>query len=154
MSTWHEGSSAHYQAVTIIRNKIKGPALALLVSHNTVLNFKAILASLDCSYADKTSLRLLRQELESVRQGDQTFMQYYDEVERKLTLVTNKIVMTHDDERASLLNTEVRADALHVFISGLKKSLRSVVFPAQPKDLPAALALAREAEGCITQYRS
>jgi len=76
-------------------------------------------------------------------------MQYYDEVERKLTLVSNKIVMTHDDERASLLNTEVRADALHVFISGLKKTLRSVVFPAQPKDLPAALALAREAEASI-----
>jgi len=143
----YEGSSARYQAV--IRNKIKGPARALLVSYNTVLNFKAILARLDCSYADKTSLRLLRQGLESVRQGDQTLMQYYDEVERKLTLVTNKIVMTHDDERASLLNTEVRADALHVFISGLKKSLRSVVFPAQPKDLPAALALAREAEASI-----
>jgi len=58
-------------------------------------------------------------------------MQYYDEVERKLTLVTNKIVMTHDTERATLLNTEVRGDALHVFISGLRKSLRAVVFPAQ-----------------------
>jgi len=57
--------------------------------------------------------------------------------------------MTHDEERASLLNTEVRADALHIFISGLKKSLRAVVFPAQPKYLPAALALAREAEASI-----
>lgn len=73
-------------------------------------------------------------------------MQYYDEVERKLTLVTNKIAMTYDDEIARLLNKEVRADDLHVFISSLKKSLRAVVFPAQPKDLPAALALAREAE--------
>jgi len=76
-------------------------------------------------------------------------MQYYDEVERKLTLVTNKIVMTHDTERATLLNTEVRGDALHVFISGLKKSLRAVVFPAQPRDMPAALALARQAEASI-----
>jgi len=81
----YQGSTAHYQAVTVIRNKIKGPARALLVTHNTVLNFKAILARLDCSYADKTSLLLLRQGLESVRQGDQTLMQYYDEVERKLT---------------------------------------------------------------------
>jgi len=124
-------NGAHYQAVTIIRNKIRGPARVLLVSYNTVLNFDAILARLDCSYADKTSLRLFRQGLESVRQGDQTLMQYYDEVERKLTLVTNKIVMTHDTERATLLNTEVRGDALHVFISGLRKSLRAVVFPAQ-----------------------
>jgi len=57
--------------------------------------------------------------------------------------------MTHDTERATLLNTEVRGDALHVFISGLKKSLRAVVFSAQSKDLPAALALAREAEASI-----
>ncbi|KAH8324961.1 hypothetical protein KR074_000412, partial [Drosophila pseudoananassae] len=139
----YQGSCAHYQAVTIIRNKIRGPARALLVSHNTVLNFDAILARLDCSYADKTSLRLLRLK------SDQSLMQYYDEVERKLTLVTNKIVMSHDIERATLLNNEVRADALHVFISGLKKNLRAVVFPAQPKDLPSALALAREAEASI-----
>jgi len=63
--------------------------------------------------------------------------------------VTNKIVVTHDAERATLLNTEVRGDALHVFISGLNKSLRAVVFPAQPRDLPGALALAREAEASI-----
>jgi len=49
----YNGSNAHYQAVTIIRNKIRGPALALLVSYNTVLNFDAILARLDCSYAGK-----------------------------------------------------------------------------------------------------
>lgn len=41
-----------------------------------------------------------------------------------------------------LLNAEVRADALHAFISGLKKSL----FLAQPKDLPSALALTRREE--------
>lgn len=143
----YNGSSAHYQAVAIIKNKIRGTAGALLVSHNTVLNFDAILARLDCTYSDKTSLRLLRQGLEMVRQGDMPLMQYYDEVEKKLTLVTNKIVMTHEQEVADLLNSEVRA--LHAFISGLKKSLRSVVFPAQPKDLPSALALARKAESSI-----
>lgn len=142
-------STAHYQAVAIIRNKIKGSAGALLVSHNTVLNFDAILARLDCTYSDKTSLRLLRQSLELVSQGEMSLMQYYDDVEKKLTLVTNKIVMSHDQEGADLLNREVRDDALHAFISGLKKSLRAVVFPAQPKDLPSALALAREAEASI-----
>lgn len=143
------GSNAHYQAVNIIRNRIKGTARALLSSYNTVLNFDAIIARLDCTYADRTSLRILRQQLEMVRQGDSTLMQYYDEVERKLTLVTNKVVMTHDQKRAVMLNEEVRNDALHSFISGLKKTLRSVVFPAQPKDLPSALALAREAEASI-----
>ncbi|KAH8351120.1 hypothetical protein KR084_005183 [Drosophila pseudotakahashii] len=63
---------------------------------NTVLNFDAILARLDCTYADKTSLRVLRQNLEMVRQGDADLMEYYDEVERKLTLITSKIVMSHN----------------------------------------------------------
>jgi len=84
-----------------------------------------------------------------VRQGDMSLMQYYDEVEKKLTLDPNKIVMTHEQEGADLLNAEVRADAPHTFTSGLKKSLRAVVFPAQPKDLTSALALAREAEASI-----
>jgi len=68
----YNGSSAHYQSVTIIRNMIRRPARALLVLYNTVRNFDDILARLHCSDADKTSLRILRQGLESVRQGDQT----------------------------------------------------------------------------------
>jgi len=54
--------------------------------------------------------------------------------------------MTHDAAPASLLNEKFREDALHAFISGLKKSLKVAVFPAEPRDLPTALALAQEAE--------
>lgn len=66
----YNGSNAHYKAMTIIRNKIKGSARALLFSHNTVLNFDAIIAMLDCTYAERTSLRMLGQALDMVRQGD------------------------------------------------------------------------------------
>ncbi|KAH8314736.1 hypothetical protein KR074_007299 [Drosophila pseudoananassae] len=82
-----------------------------------------------------------------VRQGDSDLMAYYDEVERKLTLVTNKIVMSHNTDTATILNREVRD--LHAFIAGLKRTLKTLVLPAQPKDLPSALALAREAENSI-----
>ncbi|XP_070132574.1 uncharacterized protein [Drosophila bipectinata] len=135
----YKGSETHYEAVVIIKNKICGNARSLLTSHNNVLKFDAILDRLDCTYADKTSLRVLRQNLEMVRQGDADLMTYYDEVERKLTLVTNKIVMSHTMDTATFLNKEVRDDALHAFIAG----------PAQPKDLPSAIALAREAENSI-----
>lgn len=64
------GSEAHYQAVTIIRNKVNGTARFLLVAHNTLLNFDTIVGKLDCTYSDKTSLRVLRQGFEMVRQGD------------------------------------------------------------------------------------
>jgi len=84
-----------------------------------------------------------------VHQRDADLMAYYDEVERKLTLVTNKIVMSHSADTATILNKEVRDDALHAFITGLKRPLKALVLPAQPKDLPSALALAREAENSI-----
>lgn len=54
--------------------------------------------------------------------------------------------MTHDLVASAILNEKFRNDALHVFVSGLKKSLKWAVFPAQPIDLPSALALAQEAE--------
>jgi len=84
-----------------------------------------------------------------VQQRDADLMAYYDEVERKLTLVTNKIVMSHSADTATILNKEVRDDALQAFIAGLKRPLKALVLPAQPKDLPSALALAREAENSI-----
>lgn len=43
----YDGSKAHYEAVVIIKNKIFDPPQTLLTSHNTVLNFDAILGSLN-----------------------------------------------------------------------------------------------------------
>jgi len=64
------GSSRHYQAVAIIRNKIRGNADAVLASFNTVLNFEAIVARLDFTYADKTRVRVIQQQLGTMRQGE------------------------------------------------------------------------------------
>lgn len=44
-------------------------------------------------------------------------MEYYDE----LTVVTNKIVMSYNPDTPTILNKEVRDDALHAFMTGLKK---------------------------------
>lgn len=140
------GSSRHYQAVLIIRNKIRDSADATLASFNTVLNFDAILSRLDFTYADKRPLHLLEQELATLRQGASSVVQFYEEVEKKLTLLTNKTIMTHNGAQATYLNEKYRADALRVFISGLKKNLTDVLFSAQPKDLPSALAMAQEIE--------
>jgi len=100
----------------------------------------------DFTYADKTPTHVIQQELSFSRQGDLPLRKNYDEVERKLTLLTNKIVMTHDAAAAAVLNEQFRNDALHAFVSGLKKSLKVAVFPEEPRDLPTALALAQEAE--------
>lgn len=127
-----DGSSKHYQAVAVIRNKLRGPADAVLASFNTVLNFHAIIARLDFTYADKRPIYLIEQELSTLRQGNQSLTSYYDEVERKLTLLTNKTIMSYATEIAAPINEKYRADAMRVFVSGLKKSLSDVLFAAQP----------------------
>lgn len=147
-----EGSSQHYQAVAIIRNKIKGPADTVLSSFNTVLNFKAIIARLDFTYSDKRPIYLIEQELSILRQGNMSLLEFYDEVEKKLTLLTNKTIMTYDRATAGPINEKYRMDALRVFISGTKKSLSDVLFSARPSDLPSALALAQEVESNHERY--
>lgn len=140
----HEGSSRHYLAVLIIRNRIRESADAALASFNTVLNFDAIVARLDFTYSDKRPLHLLEQELATLRQGPLSIIQFYEEVEKKLTLLTNKTTMTHETQ--GYMNEKHRADALRVFVSGLRRNLTDVLFAAQPRDLPSALAMAQEIE--------
>jgi len=142
------GSSKYYQAVAIIRNKIVGNADSVLSTYNTVLNFKAILARLDFAYSDKKSVYTLEQELSTLRQGQKSINQFYDEVERKLTSIINKVLMTHEGDASLIasLNQKYRQDALRVFISGLKKPLCNTLFSCKPPDMPSALALAQELE--------
>lgn len=147
-----EGSPRYHQALTIFRNKILGKADDLLSSHNTVFNFHAIVARLDFEYSDKRPIYLLEQELSTLRQGNMSVVEYYDQVEIKLTSLTNKALMTYDSEFANKLNDKYRNDALRVFISGLKKSLSDTLFASRPLDLPSALALAEELEGNRERY--
>lgn len=79
-------------------------------------------------------------------------LQYFDEVEKKLTLLTNKTIMTHEGAIAESICTKYRADALRVFISGLKRPLCDILFASRPDDLPSALALAQEVESNRERY--
>lgn len=147
-----EGSVKHYQAVLIIRNKIVGAADGTLTSFSTPLNFKAIISRLDSSYCDKTPLYILEQQLSVLRQGNLSVREYYDQVEIKLTLITNKTQMTYDKQEVVAINEKYCQDALRVFISGLNKSLSDTLFSSRPADLPSALALAEELEGNRERY--
>lgn len=148
-----DGSVRHYQALAIIRNKIKGSASDKLTGFGTALNFRAIMARLDHEYGDKRPIHLLEQELSTLRQGSSTVAEYYDLVQTKLTALTNKTLMSYSDNYfASQLNEKYRHDALRVFISGLKRSLSDTLFSSRPEDLPSALALAEELESNRERY--
>lgn len=150
----HVGSSKYFQAVAILRNKVTGNADTALSAYNTVLNFKAIIARLDFTYMDKKSIFTLEQELSTLRQGQKTILNFYDEVERKLTAIINKVIMSHEGDNSLItsLNQKYRDDALRVFVSGLRKPLCDTLFSCKPSDLPTALALAQELETNQNRY--
>lgn len=148
------GTARYYQAVLIMRNKVVGPANAVLSSFNTVLNFKAIIARLDFTYSDKRPVYLIEQELSTLRQGDLSISEFYDEVEKRVAMLVNKTIMTHGDNHDLTvnLNTKYRQDGLRVFISGLKKPLCDILFSSRPNDMASALALAQEVDANHQRY--
>lgn len=143
----YAGSVKHYEAVSIIRNKIKGDASEKLTSYCTPLNFYAILARLDSEYGDKKQMHVLEQEMSVLKQGNLSVLEFYNLVQKKLVALTNKCLMQESDRAyAERLNQKFRNDALRVFISGVKKSLSDTLFASKPEDLPSALAMAEELE--------
>lgn len=89
------GSKKYFAALTIFRNKITQHANDILTNHGTVLNFNAIISRLDFAYADKRPVHVIEQELSILRQGSMSLIDYYNTVNQKLTLLTNKTIMTH-----------------------------------------------------------
>jgi len=97
-------------------------------------------------------MHVIEQEMGTLRQENLSLLQYYDEVEMKLTLLTNKATMSYKASAAQVLSEKFRDDALPVFISELKRSLTDVLFSAKPKDMPSALALAQKVESNHERY--
>lgn len=143
-----EGTENFYIAVGIFRNKITGDANDKLAAFNTVLNFNAIIARLDQCFGDRRSLQALENAMSILRQGDKTISEFYDDVDKHLTLIVNKNKMGYpgNDEVTNVLNDRARENALRVFISGLRRPLSDILFAARPGDLPTALATAQELE--------
>lgn len=148
MSLYKKKSRKYYAALTILRNKITDDANDILTNHGTILNFDAILSRLDFAYADKRPLHIIEQELSIMRQGSLSIIDYYNEVNKKLTSLINKTIMTHDSnsELTKELNKKNRQYALRVFITGLNPPLANIIFSLSPTDLPNALAKAQELE--------
>lgn len=148
MDYYPQNSEKYYVATGILRNKIVKTANSTLSAFNTVLNCKAIIARLDQTYADKRPLHVLENELSILRQNNSTIIDFYDAVDKQLTLIINKQIMSFSGqiELIAALNERARENALRVFISGLRRPLCDILFSAKPKDLPTALVTAQELE--------
>lgn len=143
-----KGSTSYFTAVNILRNKITGKANDVLTSHGTPLHVDAIIGRLDLTYNDKRPVYLLQTELTNARQGNQTLQQFYDQVSKLLTLITNKTIMSYGPRTAetNVLIEVARENALRTFITGLNQPMSNLVFSLNPGDLPNALARAQEIE--------
>lgn len=146
MFLYRKGSRRYFAALTILRNKIVNDANDVLTNHGTVLNFDAIISRLDFAYADKRPIHIIEQELSIMRQGNLSLLDFYNEVNKKLTLLINKTIMTHgtNTSLSNELNNKNRQYALRVFITGLNSPLNDILFSISPTDLPNALAKAQE----------
>jgi len=64
-------------------------------------------------------MHVIEQDMSTLRQGNNMNpLQYYDEVGKKLTLLTNKAHMFYEPSTAKMLCEKFREDALRIFISG------------------------------------
>lgn len=148
MSLYNRGSRKYFAALTILRNKITSYANDVLTNHGTVLNYDAIISRLDFAFADRRPIHIIEQEMSILRQGGMSVLDYYNLVNKKLTLLINKTVMTHGSGKdiTKELNEKNRQTALRVFITGLQAPLCDILFSLSPSDLPNALAKAQELE--------
>lgn len=148
MRMYKDGSRKYVGALTILRNKVTGKANDTLTNHGTVLNLEAILARLDFAYSDRRPIYIIEQELSVLRQGKMSVLEYYNLVNKKLTLLINKTIMTYGDDVKviSEMNKKNRDNALRIFITGLNGSLADILFSLKPENLPHALAKAQELE--------
>jgi len=66
----------------------------------------------------KTPIQVLLQKLGTLRLNELSLLNYNDEVEKTLTILTNKTIMTNGTEEAANFNEKFRDDAHLSFASG------------------------------------
>lgn len=124
-----------------MRNKIIDSASEVLTNYNTVFNFDAIIARLDFTYADKRPMHIIEQELIVLQQRQLSINDFYDEVNKKLNALINKINMTHKEKEAvRAMTQDANEKALRTFITGLRGNLAHVLYAANPTTMPEAYA--------------
>lgn len=134
----HTDKPRYFEA---LRNKIDGAASDALTNYNTVFNFDAIIARLDFTYADKRPIYIIEKEMIVLQQKNLSVEDFYDEVNKKLNALINKINMTHKERGiAEAMVRDASDKALRTFVTGLTGSLGRILYASNPTTLPEAYA--------------
>lgn len=131
----------YFEALNIVRNKFVGSASDALTNYNTVLNFDAIISRLDFTFADKRPIYIIEQELNVLQQRSMSIEDFYDEVNKKLNTLINKINMTYKERGiAEAMIKDASMKALRTFITGLSGFNGRTLYASNPQTLPDAYA--------------
>lgn len=132
-------------ALAIIRAKITGAASNVLTNNKTAYNIKAILVTLDSSFADHRPLYVVEAEMTSIKQLGKTLQEYHDAINQALNMVITKIVYAYklEAEQSSLV-TEAQRKAVRTFIVGLNnETMRHILYGRTPGTLAEAFTIAQ-----------
>lgn len=123
-----------------IRQKIRGPADAALISYNNFDEEWAIIKKcLSLHYADKRDVRTLEHELNLLTQGRKTIDEFFARVNHQLSLLINKIkTEDYSQETVNALTENYRNRALDIFIRGLNGDVSKMLTIQKPQTLPEA----------------
>lgn len=123
-----------------IRQKIRGPADAALISYNIFGDdWNAMKKCLSLHYADKRDIRTLEHQLNLLNQGSMTLDEFYANVNHQFSLIVNKIkTEDYSTETINVLIETYRNRALDVFIRGVNGDLSRMLIIQKPQTLPEA----------------
>lgn len=132
-------------ALAIFRSKIIGDASNVLTNEKTAYNIRAIIKTLDSTYADQRPLYVVEAEMTSIKQFGKTLKEFYDAINQALNIVISKIAFTYreDCEQRSLV-AEAQQKAVRAFIVGLRSQvIRNILYGRTPGSLAQAFRIAQ-----------
>lgn len=142
-----KGTSKNRIAVKAARNKIIGRANDILANENVPLSWPHISQCLTNHYADRRDLHALEHQLLTIRQGKSTSVEFYNNINKYLTIILNKINCTDTNSHAiQAMNSHYKFKATKAFVNGLNGSLPRFISSSNPTDLPTALYLCKQQE--------
>lgn len=133
-------------ALGIIRAKIIGPASDVLTNNRTAYNIRAIIRTLDDSYADQRPMYVVELEMTTIKQLGKTLYEYYGAINQALNLLIHKIAFDYKGKlhHQDALVTEAQMKAVRTFIIGLRsQQIRHILYGRTPGTLAEAFAIAQ-----------
>ena len=116
----HANTNKYVEALTIVKSKITGAAVNILLNHNTLFNFDAILNRLDYTYCDNRPLYVLKDEVTKLTQGKLSLLEFHNEVSKALSVRTLKLSMSGDTpDSIKCMTVHAMEDAVRTFKNGI-----------------------------------